>query len=113
MQIPYKMRHDFLRAQSSQRTSDDVLKEGGGEWHGPRDDEAVGGVVEAFCAGGVGGAAEDCEAPDGVVFEGPGLRVWVEVAEEDVDGEGLVEAVLFGAEVGDVFCVGVCCGEGG
>lgn len=95
--------------------------QGSRQGDGSRDDGAVGGVQRR---GGVGEGREDGVGADEGGGEGPGGGVRGEVAEEDVDEEGLLQGVFGDADVGDPFrvvrCGGVCCcggcgrgGEGG
>ena len=56
-------------------------------------------------SGGVGEGGEDGVGADEVGFEAPACGIGVEVAEEDVDEEGLLQGVFGDADVGDPFCV--------
>ena len=55
--------------------------------------------------GGVGEGREDGVGADEVGLEAPAGGIGVEVAEEDVDEEGLLEGVFGDADVGDPFGV--------
>lgn len=80
VKIFHKMGDHFFRVQSAERSSNNILEQCRSERDGACNDQIVSSIVGAFGAGGVGCATKNREAADCVVFEGPGLGIWVEIA---------------------------------
>ena len=70
------------------------------------DSQVIGVIPFALAASsGVGVIDEDAVGADQVGLEGPFERIWVEVAEEDVDEERVVQSVFLDSDVGDPFTI--------